>query len=205
MICQRNSFHLYDIAYLLIRSHEDVDLLQEDLVILAEWEEQRRMKFYSSKCTKMKVTSKREPILSDYYLHGHIIANEPLAKYLGFTLTQDLNWDTHIQNICVKAIQTIGFLRRNLNIGTVSIKQQAYFSLIHLLFMFAPLVEYSSTVWDSYTQKKFKKLEMVQRSAARYVLHRYHNTASVTNMFKTLNLRSLENRKKGMHPCMIFN
>ena len=97
IICQRNSIHLYDIAYLLIRSHEDADLLQEDLVTLAEWEEQWRMKCYSSKGTKMAVTSKRKPILSDYYLDSHILANVPTAKYLGFTLTQDLKWNTIIK------------------------------------------------------------------------------------------------------------
>ena len=146
----------------------------------------------------MTVTSKRDPIITDYDLHGHILANVPSAKYLGVTLTQDLKWDTHIQNICVKANQTIGFLRRNLNIGAVSIKQQAYFSLVR------PLVEYSSNVWDPYTQKNIKKLEMVQRRAARYVLHRHHNTSSVTDMFKTLNWRSLENRRKDMRLCIMY-
>ena len=125
------------IAYLVMMSHEDSDRLQEDLVTLAEWKEQWRMKFHPSKCNKMTVTSKRDPIITDYDLHGHILANVPSAKYLGVTLTQDLKWDTHIQNIRMKANQTIGFLRSNLNIGAVFIKQQAYFSLVR------PLVEYS--------------------------------------------------------------
>ena len=74
----------------------------------------------------------------DFYLHDHILANVPSAKnmYLGVTLTQDFKWDTHIQNICVKANQTIGFLRRNLNISTVSIRQQAKFSLVRPLEAF---------------------------------------------------------------------
>ena len=37
------------IAYLAIRSHEDADLLQEDLVTLSAREEQWRMKFHPSK------------------------------------------------------------------------------------------------------------------------------------------------------------
>ena len=122
-------------------------------------------------------------------LHGHIQANVPSAKYLGVTLTQDLKWDIHIQNICVKANQT---KRRNPSIGPVSIKQQAYFSLV------CPLIEYFSSVWDPKLRKNIKKLEMVKRMAARYVLHRHHNTSSVTDMFKTLNWRSLKNRRKDM-------
>ena len=100
----------------------------------------------------------------------------------------------HIQNICVKANQTIGFLRRNLNMGAVSIKQQAYFSLV------CPLVEYSSTVWDPYSQKNIKKLEMVQRRAARYVLHRHHNTSSITDMFEKLKLAKPRKQEKGHAP-----
>ena len=64
----------------------------------------------------------------------------------GLTVTEDLKWNTHIQRISVKANQTIDFLRRNLNIGAVTTKHQAYFSLVR------PLLEYASTVWDPYTQ-----------------------------------------------------
>ena len=78
-----------------------IELMQEDLVTLAEWEEQWRMTFHTSKCTKMTVTGKRDPIMTDYRLHGHTLTNVPSAKYLGVTVTQDFMWDTHIQNACV--------------------------------------------------------------------------------------------------------
>ena len=67
-----------------------------------------------------------------------------------------------------------------------------------------PPVEYSINVRDPYTQNKIKKLEMVQCRAARYVLRMHHNTSSVTVMFKSLNWRSLENRRKDMHLCMMY-
>ena len=173
-------------------------LLQEDLNTLAKWEDQWRMKFHPSKCTKMTVTSKRNPTKTEYNLHGHVLASVPSAKYLGITITDDLKWDTHIQNICDKANRTIGFLRRNLNIGAVSIKQQAYFTLVR------PLIEYASTVWDPYTQANIQKLEMVQRRAARYVMNRQRNTSSVSDMLQRLNWRSLESRRKDARLCMMF-
>jgi hypothetical protein len=40
-----------------------------------------------------------------------------------------------------KANKTLGFLRRNLKIPSIRIKEQAYFTLAR------PLVEYASTVW----------------------------------------------------------
>jgi hypothetical protein len=43
------------------------------------------------------------------------------AKYLGVTITEDLKWESQINNICGKANKTLGFLRRNLNIGSTSV------------------------------------------------------------------------------------
>jgi hypothetical protein len=40
------------------------------------------------------------------------------AKYMGVTISKDPNWEGHINNICGKANKTLGFLRRNLNIGS---------------------------------------------------------------------------------------
>ena len=35
-------------------------------------------------------------------------------KYLGITITDDLDWSQHISEISCKASKTLGFLRRNL-------------------------------------------------------------------------------------------
>ena len=70
-------------------------------------------------------------------------------------------WTNHINSICGKANKTLGFLRRNLNIGSTTTKQNAYNSLVRLI------VEYASTVWDPYTQD-IHILEMVQCRRARY-------------------------------------
>jgi hypothetical protein len=48
-------------------------------------------------------------------------------------------------------------------------RDQAYFTLAR------PLVEYASTVWDLYTQADIKKVEAVQRRAARYVANNHRN------------------------------
>jgi hypothetical protein len=106
---------------------------------------------------------------SDYRTVGlsdcRIIATAPLesvnnAKYLGCQITSDLRWSDHINNICGKANRTLGFLRRNLNIGSTSVKENAYKTLVR------PTLEYASTVWDPYHQKDIQQLEMVptQRS-----------------------------------------
>ena len=130
--------------------------------------------------------------------NDHTLAKVTSAKYLGVTITEDLKWDTQINDTCAKANRTLGFLRRNLNIGSVAIKQQAYFTLVR------PLVEYTSTVWDQHTQRNIQQLEMVQRRAARYVTNRNKNRSSVSDMLHGLNWQSLQDRRKDARLCMMY-
>ena len=53
-------------------------------------------------------------IQTSYTLAGTVLENVESIKYLGVTITNDLKWNTHISNVCTKAIRTLGFLRRNL-------------------------------------------------------------------------------------------
>ena len=86
------------------------------------------------------------------------------AKYLGCTFHQISDGTTmSVNNICNKANRTIRFLKRNLNIGSTTVKQSAYKALVR------PLVEYASPVWDPYHRTEIDRIEMVQRRAARYM------------------------------------
>ena len=70
----------------------------------------------------------------------------------------------------------LGFLRRNLKIGSWKVKERAYKAMIR------PILEYASSVWDPHTKKSISKIEMVQRRAARFTLNRHHNTSGVEEM-----------------------
>ena len=86
------------------------------------------------------------------------------AKYLGVTLSNDLEWSKHIATMTNKANSKLSFLRRNLKgCPEKLIKQMAYFSLIR------SFMEYGATVWDPYQKYNSDKIERVQRRAARFV------------------------------------
>ena len=104
-------------------------------------------------------------------------------------LSHDLNWRGHMDTITKKANSTLGFLRRNLKINSKSIKERAYFGLVR------PQLEYCASVWDPHTATATYAIERIQRRAARWVLHRYHNTSSVTDMLDTLQWRTLQCRR----------
>ena len=55
------------------------------------------------KCQVLRITNKRKPIIFNYTLHDHILATVTQAKYLGLTITNDLNWKQHVENITKSA------------------------------------------------------------------------------------------------------
>ena len=55
-----------------------------------------------------------------------------------------------------KTNSKLGFIKRNINISSRTIKEQAYKTLVR------PVLEYSQTVWDPCTVTGIKQLESVQ-------------------------------------------
>ena len=64
------------------------------------------------------------------------------GKYLGITLSNDLEWSKHIATMTNKANSKLLFLHRNLKGCPEKLMQTAYFSLIR------SFMEYGATVWD---------------------------------------------------------
>ena len=79
-----------------------------------------------------------------------------------------------------KGNQTLGVLKRNLRHCPRSIKDMAYKTILR------PKLEYASAVWDPFTEDNIRKLEAVQRRAARFVCNSYRQTASVSSMLSEL-------------------
>ena len=173
------------IAYLVIKSNSDALTLQRDLDKLSQWEQLWKMAFHPDKCYVLTISRNKTPVKFKYCLHGHVLESVDQAKYMGVTISDDLKWESHI-NICGKANMTLGFLRRNLNIGSTSVKEQAYKSLVR------PSLEYACSVWDPHLKSDINKIEMVQRRAARYLTNRQRNTSSVGDMLQHLKWHSLE-------------
>jgi hypothetical protein len=58
--------------------------------------------------------------------YGHTLESVQSAKYLGCLISSELRWTKHINSIFGKANKTLVFQRRNLNIGSTTVKQNAY-------------------------------------------------------------------------------
>ena len=147
--------------YLALTVSSHSSHLQHDLLQLQKWEEKWDMSFNPSKCQVIQITKRKTPIPTYYTLHNIILDTVTSAKYLGVTISDNLTWHNHIQNITKKANQTLGFLRRNIKVNSEKLKSTAYKTLVR------PQLEYSSTVWSPHTSNLIDQLESVQRRAAR--------------------------------------
>ena len=112
------------------------------------------------------------------------------AKYLGLTITDDLDLGQHISEISAKATKTMGFLLRNLAFAPKHTKEVAYKTLVR------PKLEYAVLIWHPYHESQIGQVEKVQRTAARWTCRRRRNTSSVGNMLDELEWPSLETRRE---------
>ena len=133
------------------------------------------MRFNAAKCNIMRVSRTRDPKLFNYSVTGQVPEEVMDAKYLGVTLSNDLEWSKHIATMTNKANSKLSFSRRNLKGCPEKLKQTAYFSLIR------SFMEYGATVWDPYQNYNSDKVERVQRRAARFVKSRYSRYSSVSD------------------------
>ena len=149
--------------YREITSPEDSHQLQRDLDTLnacQNWQ----MAFNTDKCFIMRTTLAKKRIFHHQYnMGGTPLQITPDITYLRVILNNKLQWDTQVNKACAKSMRLLGFLRRNMYNCPAAIKERAYTTLVR------PLVEYSSPVWSPHTQRDIKKVEKIQRVAARFV------------------------------------
>ena len=184
-------------TYSVVANIPDQMRLQEDLDKLARWEGKWEMEFHPKKCTSLPITRSREPLQYQYVLHGHNLETVSTVKYLGVTLSKDLTWKDHIENVCSKANKTLGFLRRNLKISSRKVKETAYKAYVR------PCLEYASSVWDPHQHNHTNRIEAIQRRAARFVMRDYRRTSSVSTMLDELKWPLLERRRKAARLTML--
>ena len=96
------------VCYREIKDKEDTLKLQRDIDRLGNWAREWGLRFQTAKCNIMQLTRKHlDKIQASYTLEGTVLENVDNIKYLGITITNDLKWNTHINNICTKANRTL--------------------------------------------------------------------------------------------------
>ena len=185
------------VVYRNVTTIKDTQLLQKDLESLSKWESCWQMSFNADKCFVLRIPGSRTPITSEYKLGNATLQETDSHSYLGVEIQKDLKWNTHINKITASASKTLGFVRRNLGSCTKETKMAAYVSLVR------PTLEYSSAVWDPYSQELIQKVGKIQRRAVRMIHKNYDWKASVTELTRDLDLDMLSTRRKISRLCIL--
>ena len=94
------------------------------------------MEFNDTKCEVLRISQSKTPIQCTYCLHATPLSEVDNAKNQGIWFSKDLKWNRYIDKITAKAYVTFGFLKRNLQVNSSTLKAKAYTGLV------CPQVEY---------------------------------------------------------------
>lgn len=184
--------------YSTVRNKEDQVKINRSLQALSEWCKKWNMEINYSKSTYTHITTKKYRLSFSYTIGDKCLINTAQFKYLGLTISQNLSWNVHINNVCSKAYGRLCFLRKKLEGATPDVKLTAYKTFVR------PVLEYASVVWSPHQNYLKKQLERIQRYAVRFICSRYRGTESVTEMLRSSNLHLLETRRRKNRLKLLF-
>lgn len=164
--------------------------LYNALCNIVDWCATWQMEINIAKTFAIQITNKNQPLSFQYSIGDATIKTVSEVKYLGLTISANLKWHLHIDNVCAKALKKLCFLRRKLVKSTPTVRLNAYLMLIR------PVMEYASIVWDAHLKKDIDKLERIQRLSARFIVGDYRHASSVTAILQYLGLEPLYLRRK---------
>ena len=179
------------VCYREIKDTEDTLKLQKDIDQLGCWARKWGMRFQPVKCNMMQITRERiKRSMLQILWRERSSKMSKTSSILG-SLSQMIYDGIHVSNVCTKANQTLGFLRRNLYACPQEVKEAAYKGLVCLV------LEYSGSVWDPSGVGLQNELEKVQNRAAKFVTGNYNfETGSMTGILEHLKWESLKKRRR---------
>lgn len=71
----------------------------------------------------MQYAEQQQRDLYTTYMHGRSLETISIAKSLVCTFTSDLRWNDDVNKICNNVNEIIGFLKRNITIGSTEVKE----------------------------------------------------------------------------------
>ena len=187
------------LQYRTIRNHEDHLLLQKDLDALPLWTKTWGMSFNANKCYILPINKSPNTLQPFFYqLNNTILKYVQSYPYLGVAIQHDLKYGEHVTKIVSKASKVLGLCQRNLKHCPQRLKELAYSSLVR------STLDNCASIWDPYLAADKRKLETIQRRAARFVTRDYHRTTSVAGLLSRLEWRTLEERRRRARLTLLF-
>ncbi|KAG8235648.1 hypothetical protein J437_LFUL013640, partial [Ladona fulva] len=97
---------------MLLSRLKKTDKLQQGVRNLIKWSDANNMHLSLDKCNIVSYYKNNKPIFYSYNINNKPLQRISPVKDLGITMTFDLTFRAHVDNICNKASQLIGFICR---------------------------------------------------------------------------------------------
>ena len=163
-------------------------IINHDLTLISAWAKKWLVTFNPNKTEAVLFSLKNNNNLPELVFQDTDITFVENHKHLGLTLNKNGNWDAHVENILQSASKVIGIMKRlkyTLNRKSLN---QIYLSYI------APILEYSSIVWNGCSESCSCSLQKLQNEAARIVTG-LTRSVSLENLFRECGWQSLKERR----------
>ena len=171
----------------IVNSASDQNMFQEDLDNLHRWSLRNFMDFNVRRCKIIRITKKKQPSISSYFLDYSVLEEVNEYRDLGITTDQHLRWNLHIDKVVAKANRMLGLIKRSCrDFEDRKTLRTLYWALVR------SNLEYCSVLWSPYTKKGIEKLEKVQKRVSKFILR---TDDCYADRLKKLNLLSLEKRR----------
>ena len=177
--------------YLIVDDpQETAQTLNDDLVKLHAWSTKWLVNFNPQKTETMTISRKlNKPHQPNLIMNNTIISTVTGHKHLELQLSDDGNWNKHIDMITKKAFSRVNILRKFKFILDRKTLETIYITFIR------PLLEYADVVWDTKTQILINKLENVQVESARIVTGGTR-LVSLSNLYIETGWEKLKDRRE---------
>ena len=167
---QSSQFLMYadDLKLFSIVGPEQNGLLA-DLDLFVEWCRRNYLNLNVSKCKVITFSKCRLPTVFNYSINSVNAERVTSFNDLGIIFDCDLNFNMHIDNIVLKGLRMLGFIKRHTkHILDTRAVTCLYNSLVR------SILEYCSTIWSPNYICHIERLERVQRKFVKYLLFKHH-------------------------------
>lgn len=144
---------------------EGLQYMQHDLDILLQYFNANLLSLNLSKTKYMIFRSiyKSIPILPCLTIANSNIERIESFRYLGMILDSNLNWQSHIDMVCLKISPIIGFIRKASYFIPTKILRNIYFAFIHTI------ITYGLIVYGNSSKSRLKKVQVLQNRSIKAI------------------------------------
>jgi hypothetical protein len=199
--------NLYADDVLLYVSGQNINEINEKLQVsvnkVKEWYDNNILVVNASKSNTLLVATRQKEVHVNGEVSIHFgndrLDNVDSCKYLGVEIDKNINWSSHIDNLCKDLNSKVWSLSRAKSFVPRQVLLDMYKSLIQ------PKIDYAITVWGYTTDQNLDRIQLLQNRAARVICNNFDfvNTRGI-NLVADLKLMNVRQRRDYFMALLVF-